>query len=645
LDRNFRSVPAVIETVNRVFSVLWENAYTPSETERSGHRGSVTLLEASLAAESGPTEAEVLAREIRRLINGGTMVYDRTVSSWKERKAGYGDCAVLIQSRTRLKEYEAALMTEGVPFRVVGGIGFYEEDEIQAVISVLFFLWNRDDRLALAAALRSPLFGLSEQDVLSLFTAGRDVFASLKLLQPAAWSLLHEWGRYAGTEPLAGLVHRIIVDTGAYIRFGRANPQAIFNLDKLLDTAREFDRRGYTTLQDFVEWVRNIRESEQREATADMNLPGFEGAVSIMTVHKAKGLEFPIVLLPGMNQPPRSVTHGPPVIVESDGGVRIAVKDKESPVYAELWEREREELRQEHQRLLYVAMTRARDHLVMIGTLTDDENAPVRQNTWLHFFRQAIPSSDAPGPRGLSVRISAHSDWEVRDAAGEIGEPASQKAERQLRAAEIDPGRVLDHLAPVPLSEALQWKKATDLLTGDAQWFLGRPVPQAPGAVSPLTRGSILHRCLEEHARTGAADVNSILKEFPDVQELEDGLRSRFQDEIAGVLRALTESEELAWIFRPQLSAYSELPFLFRSGGEVVSGIIDRIVIREEKGYLVDYKAIAVTDEESFQSLMNHYRPQVRIYCQAARELFRLESVEGYLLFLDGGRLALTVKV
>jgi len=73
---------------------------------------------------------------------------------------------------------------------------------------------------------------------------------------------------------LAPLLHRIISDTGAYIRFGRRRAQAIFNLDKLLDTAREFDRRGYTTLQDFVAWVRSMRESEQREATADMNLPG-----------------------------------------------------------------------------------------------------------------------------------------------------------------------------------------------------------------------------------------------------------------------------------------------------------------------------------------------------------------------------------
>jgi ATP-dependent helicase/nuclease subunit A len=333
------------------------------------------------------------------------------------------------------------------------------------------------------------------------------------------------------------------------------------------------------------------------------------------------------------------------VIVESDGGVRIAVKDKESPGYAELWEREREELLQEHQRLLYVAMTRARDHLVMIGSLTDDDNAPVKQNTWLQFFRRAVPPAAAPGPPDASMRISAYPDWEVRNAAGELGGPTAQRADRRQPAAGIDPGKVLDNLAPVPFSEALRWKKATDLLTGEAERIPGRPASQMPATVSPHTRGSILHRCLEEYSRVGSANVGDLLKEFPDVQELEEGLRSRFQDETADVLAALTGNEELAWIFRPQSSAWSELPFLFRSGGDIVSGIIDRVVVREGKGYVIDYKAVAVADEASLQELMNHYRPQVRIYCQAARELFRLESVEGYLLFLDSGRLALTVKV
>ena len=643
LDRNFRSVPEVIGTANRVFAALWGDAYAPSETERSGHRGSVTLLEV-LPADGGPSEADVLARKVRTMITNGTVIYGRDAAGWTEQKAGYGDCAVLIQSRTRLKEYEAALRREGVPFRVVGGIGFYEEDEVQAVINVLFFLWNSDDRLALAAALRSQLFGLSEGEILSLFAPGGNAFTRLKELRPAEWALLHGWGRYAGTEPLAGLIHRIIGETGASVRFGRSNPQALFNLDKLLDTARDFDRRGYTTLQDFVEWVRNIKTSEQREATADMNLPGFTGAVSIMTVHKAKGLEFPIVLLPGMNQPPRSVSHGPPVIVESDGRVRMAVRDKENPVYAELWERERGELLQEHQRLLYVAMTRARDHLVMIGTLNGSEEAPVRQNTWLQFFRRAVPIGPAGDRPDTRLLVSAWPEWNVRSGEGEFAGAVGEEQSEQRPQAAVDLARVLGNLAPVPPSEAREWKKATDFLGGEPDPVPGHAGVYAAGPVSPLTRGSILHRCLEEFARNGAVDAGAILQEFSDIQALDEDIRMRFQEEIEQMVLTLTGNKELAWIFRPQQSAWSELPFLFKSGADVVSGIIDRIIVREGKGCVIDYKAISVADDASLQAWMDHYRPQINIYCQAARELFRLDSVEGYLLFLDSARLALTVK-
>ncbi|HWR72089.1 MAG TPA: UvrD-helicase domain-containing protein, partial [Nitrospirota bacterium] len=323
LDRNFRSVPEVIGTVNRVFTRIWEGSYRASLTERSGHAGSARLIEIPPNAAEGPftspAEAQVMAKEIRSFIDKRTTIYEKAlgsrvhgddVSGWIQRAAGYGDCAILIQSRTRLKEYEAALLQEGIPYRVIGGIGFYEEDEVQAVMNTLFFLWNRDDRLSLAAALKSPLFGLTDNDIREVFSEGGDVLTLLRERHPEAGERLHAWRSLAGLEPLAGMVHRIINETGAYIRFGRRNPQSVFNLDKLIDTAREFDRRGHTTLQDFVGWVRNIRATEQREATADMYLPGFQGAVSIMTVHKAKGLEFPVVFLPGMNQQARSITNG-----------------------------------------------------------------------------------------------------------------------------------------------------------------------------------------------------------------------------------------------------------------------------------------------------------------------------------------------
>jgi len=651
LQKNYRSAPAIIETVNSVFSALWGETYQPSDPDRSEHAGSVLLIEVQPdtgddvprgAADRFPGEAAILAQEIRQVVDSGARIYEKADGIWKERAAAFGDCAVLIQSRTRLKEFEAALQEAGVPFRVVGGIGFYEEDEIQAVLNLLFFLWNRDDKLSLAAALRSALFGLSDKDILDLMLDKRGMLESLKESHPEVSVLISGWAQNAGLAPLSVLMHRIIADTGAYVRFGRRNAQALFNLDKLLDTARDFDRRGYTTLQDFVEWIRNIREAEQREATADMNLPGFKGAVSIMTVHKAKGLEFPIVFLPGMNQEPRSVTTGPLAIVEnSSSGLRLAIKDSDNPLYEELWEQEKQELQREHQRLLYVAMTRARDRLVMIGTLRRNKS-PFRESAWLSYLHQSIPMSTEQSDTGVTV--FSYPLWQtaplpVRPAG------AFQREQQQEPAGAVNAQAILENIAPLPPSATLEWRTATDLISRDREDALELPALEAGGSLSSLTRGSILHRCLEEQTRTGAYDLERIIEEFPEMHALSTEARAAFSHDADAVLKKVLAFPAFDWIFERNDRSYSELPFICRRGQTLISGIMDRVIIQGDIGYVIDYKAIAIKDDVDAAVWKDHYRPQVQIYCEAVKELFRLQKVEGLLLFLDSTRLELTVSL
>ncbi len=657
LNKNFRSTPEVIETVNRVFTALWGKSYKPSEVERREHAGSVRLIELAQRnpdeAPSGPVEAERLAKEIKSLVGSRTPVYEKTANAggsrggWLKRDADYGDCAVLIQSRTKLKEYEAALQAANIPYRVVGGIGFYEEDEVQALMNVLFFLWNRDDKLALVAALKSPLFGLTDKDIFDLRDGEQDMAASLGTRHPAAWGMLNKWAVFAGVAPLSALLHEVVEETGAYVRFGRKNPQAIFNIDKLLDTAREFDRRGYTTLQDFVEWVKNIRRTEQREATSDMNLPGFAGSVSILTVHKAKGLEFPVVFLPGMNQQSRSLSAGPAAIVEdSTAGVRIAVKNAEGPGYDELWEQEREELLREHQRMLYVAMTRARDHLVMIGTLTNGKSA-VKPGTWLGYLHASAPMPLLDNPVEEQGAVMYIYPPDIVKPAGERALPAILSGrEKSSATADIDIQTIINNLAPLPRSETPEWKSATDFITKGKEELIGNPpVHAGMRAVSPITRGSVLHRCLEDFTKTGSYDLERVMMEYPDIPSPGSDMHEAFHADVSSVLNRVLSRKDLAWIFAKQPDAYSELPFLYRKGSAIVSGIIDRVVIRENTGYVIDYKAIAIDSDEALSAWKDHYRPQLQVYCEAVKEIFKTPRVDGSLLFLDSMRLELTTKV
>jgi ATP-dependent exoDNAse (exonuclease V) beta subunit len=443
------------------------------------------------------------------------------------------------------------------------------------------------------------------------------------------------------------LIHKIVNTSGAYVRFGRKSPQAIFNIDKLLDTAREFDRRGYTTLQDFVEWVKSIQQTEQREATADMNLPELQGSVSIMTVHKAKGLEYPIVFLPGMNQQPRSLLSGPIAIIEdADGRVQMAVRDSVSPVYDELWKREYDELLREHQRLFYVAMTRARDHLVMIGTLYGGK-APIKQNTWLDYLHRTIPMSQTNGDDGdPRILTYAYPAWQAQiiPTAARTGQPSPRQ--EMKREHEIDVKAVLDNLSPLQRSESPEWKKATDFIAQEKEDSIeGLIIQGETRTISPLTRGSILHRCLEEFTKTGKYDLDRVITGYPDILAFDSETRQSFIANVNSVLRAVLSKKEFQWIFERQADAYSELPFLYKRDHALVSGIIDRVVIKEGKGFVIDYKAILIENDTALASWKDHYRPQIQIYCEAVQAIFGLQIVEGSLLFLDSALLELTTKV
>jgi ATP-dependent helicase/nuclease subunit A len=638
LDRNYRSAYRIIETANAVFGSLWES-YQPSAVERKTHAGSVRLIELPPPAAGGTSpEAGALAREIRALIAGETIVYEQSAGgTWTERPVGYGDCAVLIQSRTRLKDYEAALQEHRIPYQVVGGIGFFEEDEIQSLVNLLFFLWNRDDELALAAALRSRLFGLSDGDIFTCVNGGGSLLDGLAGTEPGAASMIRSWMNLAGLMPLAPLLHRIVQDSAAYIRFGRGNAQAIFNIDKLLDTAREFDRRGYTTLQDFVEWVRNVQRTEQREATADVSLPESRGAVSILTVHKAKGLEYPVIFLPGMNQQPRSLTAGPLAIIDDFGDrVRLAIRDQGNPVYDYLWEQERTELMREHQRLFYVAMTRARDHLVMLGTLNDGKTA-IKPQTWLSYVHAAAPQ---PLFTGKQVQENGTVLYETPELLASPRGEALQTGSRLLRpdTDSIDIEAILRNLSSLPRSESPAWKRPTDFILHEDRE--SGPLPGGEGTVSPLTRGSILHGCLEAFTKTGGYDLNRLAEEHPDVAELPQERKRKFLDDAETVLDAVLHNQSYSWIFDSHAAAWSELPFLHEKDNTIVSGVIDRVVIRDGKGFVIDYKAILPENQDALESWLDHYRPQIAIYCDAVRELFGLPVVEGYLLFLDSNTLS-----
>ena len=199
-----------------------------------------------------------------------------------------------------------------------------------------------------------------------------------------------------------------------------------------------------------------------------------------------------------------------------------------------------------------------------------------------------------------------------------------------------------ENMSPLPLSEGLEWKRATDFI----KQMKGTAVESNKVMeISSLTRGSVLHRCLEEFTKHGSYDLGRIIEEIPDLAVSGGFDNQSFAADVLMVLKSVLDQNDFAWIFKRSKDSYSELPFLYRKENTIVSGKIDRVVIRENTGFVIDYKSIRIDDEESLAAWISNYRPQIRIYCDAVKELFGLKNVEGYLLFLDSCRLQLTSKV
>jgi hypothetical protein len=280
----------------------------------------------------------------------------------------------------------------------------------------------------------------------------------------------------------------------------------------------------------------------------------------------------------------------------------------------------------------------------MIGTLGTGRT-PIKQNTWLDYVHKTIIR--LPGDAGDKAdgRILQYSfpDWQTQDLSL-VPQTGPQRNKGTRIDEEVDLRTLLDNISPLARSEAPEWKRATDFLERDREETTETSgLPGETRDISPLTRGSVLHRCLEEYTKTGAYDIDRITPEYPEIMTVGRDAQNDFTVNVGSILESVLENRDRAWIFERRDTSYSELPFLYKKGHSLVSGIIDRVIIRDGKGFVVDYKSILIENDDALKSWREHYRPQIKVYCEAVKEIFRLEHVEGYLLFLDSNRLELVV--
>ena len=383
---SFRSAPGILAFVNDLFAAIIDGDATNAAARRDAFRyGESDRFPIRLAdshsddsvrfivGDTVQSAADAVADEIVRLVSG-TTVRDRATGV--ARDAGAADIAILFRSRDSHRDFEAALDRRGVSTYVYKGLGFFEADEIQDAVALLRFLADPLSDLRAATLLRSRIVRLSDGAVARIGKAAANAIVSaeprpeLEHLGAEDRGVLDRlrrdvprWLSWVDRLTPSELLDAVLHDTAyAFELRGSRRRQARENVKKLRGMIRRAQNRGYATLSRIADHLERLAVGDESNAAIDAI-----DAVSLMTVHAAKGLEFPIVFVVNMGRGTGGFRAPIRVTDDADGEASVAIADYQSEADEDVSAREREESK----RLLYVALTRARDRLYLSATVKD----------------------------------------------------------------------------------------------------------------------------------------------------------------------------------------------------------------------------------------------------------------------------------
>jgi ATP-dependent helicase/nuclease subunit A len=660
ISQNFRTTPALVEWVNGVFTDVFERdreegrqpGYHPVVAFRppaTGPRAAVLLGREYAARGDGENEA-ARRNEARAIAALLCEMHDPAVDRWhvQDRAAAadpadprdaaadpadpggeplrpprWADIAVLFRVTTGLETYEQALRDAGVPYRVDGGTTFFQRREVADALLCLRAVDDPSDGPALYGALHSTLFGFSD-DELFLFDAAGGRFDLFAERQPsgheavvAALGTLRRLCELRGereSHELAAELVRVTHAAELAATTGSGAPQALANLEKLVERARAFSAAGGGGLGAFLSWAREAGDAagEQESQVDD------EGdVVRLLTIHKAKGLEYPIVVLAGGALAAGGSRDAVRPIVDRRAR-RLAVKlkvelpaagacDVVPPRYEDIKEREDLNEASELRRLLYVAATRARDRLVVscFGRLQNKDGKPAGK-VMLAAVGGALPAAGPEAPRddgehgGLLVLAPASPPSPAAGQEPDVGRLVAERErwQEERRALLGRAGTPARATSPSGLEHV-----DDEVREGGA----GAP----PGRATALALGSLVHEVMElcdlgdesSVARVAAAAAARLGR--PDLAARAAEL----------ALACWRSAPVRAAAGAPEV--HRELPVGALIGDTVVNGAVDLLYRDGAEWVIVDYK----TDRGAEAgTLRERYAPQGAAYAVAVEK-------------------------
>jgi len=657
LNTNYRSEPGLIDFFNQIFPRIMAGADRPFEAEFRPleSRGAllsrparIQLLLGDRDEEAGgdvlpPKQGEAyrIARMIRDAVEG------KTLPVWREgieRPAGYDDFAVLLRSTGSQGYYERFFRVFGIPYEVQDLRSFYLEAPVNDFYVLLETVVYPSDRLAYAALLRSPWVSLSDDSLSALLSAALDPFdpAGLELMvrqeDREAYhrgTELYLWCReQADTLPLPELLEDLWFRRGyRYTLLWEPLYHSYLEyFDYLWTLAAEAEERGLS-LAGFLDGIRaNLGQFERlKELKVEKkHHPG----VKIMTIHASKGLEFPVTIIGDAGSRGRKGQEGAaPFFFTPAWGLTLKLREGKgaNPFYEAAREERQAQEEAELKRLLYVALTRSENHLILAGNLPGDKLES--QDSLLNLFLQGFGITRAEEIPAC-LPLAPHLTWLEPVLRSEAGTSGQHRVRR-------DPAEVSRLYRRMPLRE----KKFFRREWGVTEWIReqedrreerprGELLP--PLGCDPLLEehqweasfGSLCHLCLEEKLKGWSVPgrKEALLRELPREE------RDRVLQEAEAVTERFVASSLGREVSRA-VKIEPEYPFLMRraapEGRQILRGTMDLLVTMTDQVWVVDFKT------DRYREPWFH-REQLEIYRLAAEALSGLRC-RSFLFYLRDG--------
>jgi ATP-dependent helicase/nuclease subunit A len=620
LQTNFRSAGGIIDFVNVVgCGVIKEKtgfqpSYVPifvSEKNAARPKSVEEIIIKSSDKQSAAAyrhnQAEYIAKWIAE--NAGVLQLEGG------RLLDYKDIAILMRTSNSFNIFTDALKRHGVKYTVEEDRNFYTAQEIIDFINLLTLLETPSDKNALAGVLRSPLGGFTDNEIYKIFKSGfTDIFA--RRAAPEFERAARFYKTLAGLSALAGrvtlgeLIHKILSETLFTELTQRAynGEQTVSNINKFAAAVAAETAQNPLSLGQLLLNLKETRAAGRGEGESPL-ADEMQSAVSVMTIHKSKGLEFPVVFLADIFrlETNKSNAHGYSWFHNMHGlragafaDANLAFLDIQS-----LWHG-----RSEEARILYVALTRAKEKLFIVGQDEEPKKTAARRlincGVWpeagcgeinLKLPVEVTYQNFAPPEDFIyTVRASAASAAQKIDA----GWPAVWAA-REKKYSEICADKIF--ISPSSLT--------------------ARTTPQSGGNEDALALGDLCHKTLELwdfKTDITAADIKAA------ASALEAAPAENIIEEAQNIFNKFNGSEAFKTLAAAEVIA-KEMPFTFLDGGKIINGVMDLVIKRGGDILVFDYK----TDKKLNTA---NYKPQLDAYARAAGEIFKTSRVKSGIIYL-----------